>query len=131
MNGGDTMSAGLKLPRPHGLAPLHEKEKLMSSAPFGTIRPSSGTIGSPENEGAAQAAPSKTSAPRPAVRIGKRAEDTGAGCRANAAADLARAHAPGGDYMRERLEQSAAVWAERASLLERLEGKFKQRTLTA
>jgi len=89
----------------------------MSSAPFGT-------------EDGMTAAPSKMAAPQP-LRAGKRAEDTGAGCRANAAADLARAHAPGGDYMRERLEQSAAVWAERASLLERLEDKFNRRTLPA
>jgi hypothetical protein len=61
------------------------------------------------------------------VRHGKRAEDTGAGCRANAAADLARAHAPGGDYMRVRLEHSAAVWTARATLLERLELNFQRR----
>jgi hypothetical protein len=32
--------------------------------------------------------------------------------------------------MRQRLEQSAAVWAARASLLERLENDFERRTLT-
>ena len=85
----------------------------------------------PDDEGGVLVAPLKAPAPRSAVRSGKRAEDTGAGCRANAAADLARARAPGGDYMRERLERSAAVWAERAGLLERLEEKFKRRTLTA
>jgi hypothetical protein len=102
----------------------------MSSAPSGTTGPASAAIGSLENEGGV-AAPSKKPAPRSAVRAGKRAEDTGAGCRANAAADLARARAPGGAYMRERLETSAAVWTERASLLERLEKNFKQRTLPA
>jgi hypothetical protein len=95
---------------------------MSSSAPFGTIRPDS-----PPIHGAVPAAPAKAGPQSPA-RTGRRAEDTGAGCRANAAADLARAGAPGGDYMRQRLEQSAAVWAERATLLERLEDKFKQRT---
>jgi hypothetical protein len=69
--------------------------------------------------------------PSKKVLSGKRAEDTGAGCRAKADADLVRAHAPGSDYMRQRLEQSAAVWAERASLLERLESGFERRTLGA
>jgi hypothetical protein len=32
--------------------------------------------------------------------------------------------------MRERLERSAAVWAERAGLLERIEQSLKRRTLT-
>ena len=100
----------------------------MSSAPFGIIRPAFDDIGSPED--GVLAAPSKAS-PRLGSPSGKRAEDTGAGCRAKAAADLARAHAPGGDYRRLRLEQSAAKWAERASLLERLETKFMQRTRTA
>jgi len=68
------------------------------------------------------------SAPRPTVRSGKRSEDTAAGCRANAAADLGRARAPGGDFMRGRLEHSAAVWSERADLLERIEKSFKART---
>lgn len=84
----------------------------MPSTPFGTID-------------SASAAPRP--APRRAVRSGKRSEDTGAGCRANAAADLARAGAPGGDFMRMRLEQSAAVWNERAELLERLERNFARR----
>lgn len=84
----------------------------MPSTPFGTID-------------SASVAP--RAAPRQAVRSGKRTEDTGAGCRANAAADLARAGAPGGDFMRMRLEQSAAVWSERAELLERLERNFARR----
>jgi hypothetical protein len=67
---------------------------------------------------------------RSAVRSGRRAEDTGAGHRANAAADFARASAPGGDCMRQRLEQSAAIWTERGGLLERLEDGFKRRMLT-
>jgi len=66
-------------------------------------------------------------APRHVVRSGKRAEDTAAGCRANATADLLRAHAPGGDFMRLRLEHSAAVWSARADLLARLETKSQMR----
>ena len=85
----------------------------MRRPPFGTI---------------ALAAPGAETAPRHIVRSGKRAEDTSAGCRANAAADIGRAHAPGGDFMRLRLELSAAVWTERADLLERLEEKSRRRT---
>jgi hypothetical protein len=103
----------------------------MSSAPFGTIRPAFEDIEIADDEAGAIPPPSRKAAPQSGAHSGKRAEDTGAGCRAKAAADLARAHAPGGDYMRQRLERSAAVWAERASLLERLEKKFVQRTLTA
>jgi hypothetical protein len=99
----------------------------MSSAPFGTISTTSDAIGALEREGRGFAAPRQKSALPPPARHGKRTEDTGAGCRANAAADLARAHAPGGDYMRSRLEHSAAVWTERAALLERLELKFNRR----
>lgn len=90
----------------------------MSSAPFGTI-----ASGSPDIPVEAR----MPALPRPAVRSGKRHEDSAAGCRANAAADLGRAHAPGGDFMRARLEHSAQVWTERADLLERLEKKFQAR----
>lgn len=101
----------------------------MSSAPSGTITLASGPTGA--LKGAAGMVMPLKAAPREPVRHSKRAEDTGAGCRANAAADLARAGAPGGDYMRVRLERSAAVWTERATLLERLEKNFKRRTLAA
>lgn len=74
---------------------------------------------------------SSVPAPRHIVRSGKRAEDTAVGCRANAAANLVRANAPGGDYMRERLEHSASVWSARADLLERLDEKFRMRTAAA
>ncbi len=84
----------------------------MPSTPFGTIN---------------SAASAPRAMPRQAVRSGKRTEDTGAGCRANAAADLARAASPGGGFMRLRLEHSAAVWNERAELLERLERNFARR----
>jgi hypothetical protein len=108
---------------------LHEKEKLMSSAPSGTTSLASGPSGA--LKGAAGMVMPLKPAPREPARHSKRTEDTGAGCRANAAADLARAAAPGGDYMRVRLERSAAVWTERATLLERLEKNFKRRTLAA
>jgi hypothetical protein len=70
-------------------------------------------------------------APRHNVRAGKRAEDTAAGCRAKAAADLVRAVAPGDDYRRVRLERSAEFWSARADLLDRLEEKFRARTAAA
>jgi hypothetical protein len=85
----------------------------MPSTPFGTIDSASAEPGAVPR--------------RQAVRSGKRAEDTGVGCRANAAADLARAATPGGDFMRVRLEHSAAVWNDRAELLERLERNFARR----
>jgi hypothetical protein len=91
----------------------------MKSAPFGTMNPAPEAVGDLDTQA------------MPATRHNRRAEDTGAGCRANAAADLARAKAPGGDYMRQRLEHSAAVWSERATLLERLEKSFKRRVLAA
>ena len=94
----------------------------MSSAPFGTI-----ASGSPDIDPGVLVEARMPAMPRPAVRSGKRHEDSAAGCRANAAADLGRAHAPGGDFMRARLEYSAQVWTERADLLERLEKKFQAR----
>ena len=93
----------------------------MTSAPSG--RPAA-AIASWDNDGAVPAVPVLL---RHIVRSGKRAEDTAAGCRANASADLLRAHAPGGDFMRLRLEHSAAVWSERADLLTRLEKKSLRR----
>jgi hypothetical protein len=100
------------------------KEELMTSAPSG--RPAA-AIASWDNEGGVLIAPAVPVALRHIVRSGKRAEDTAAGCRANATADLLRAHAPGGDFMRLRLEHSAAVWSERADLLTRLEKKSLRR----
>jgi len=58
---------------------------------------------------------------------GKRAEDTMAGCRIRAAADLAKADAPDGRYMRGRLEHSAKVWSERADVLGRIEASAAER----
>lgn len=57
----------------------------------------------------------------------RRAEDTAAGCRALAAADLSRAETLGADPLRWRMEHSAAAWTRRAELLERAEKKFEAR----
>jgi hypothetical protein len=66
-------------------------------------------------------------APPPRVRGGRRDEDTAAGCRARAAADLDRAVAMGADPMRRRMEHSAAAWQARADLLDRDEKSFEAR----
>ena len=99
----------------------------MSSAASGSTGRATAAIASWENEGGVLGALRRQSPPRHIVRSGKRAEDTALGCRANAAADLGRAGAPGGDFMRLRLEHSAAVWSERADLLDRLEKKSLKR----
>lgn len=103
----------------------------MSSAPSADHKGAPDQVASWENEGGVLVALQRRSPPRHIVRSGKRAEDTGLGCRAKAAADLVRAGAPGGDFMRLRLEHSAAVWTERADLLERLEEQSRQRTRDA
>lgn len=77
------------------------------------------------------AASEALAAPRPTLRSSKRAEDTAAGCRANAAADLVRAVEPGGDYRRVRLERSAEIWSARADLLDRLDENHKARIAAA
>lgn len=99
----------------------------MSSAPSSNAGPVAQAIAGRENGGGLLSALRQESPPRHIVRSGKRAEDTALGCRANAAADLGRAGAPGGDFMRLRLEHSAAVWSERADLLDRLEKKSLKR----
>jgi hypothetical protein len=100
----------------------------MIHAPAGVPAAAPEPIVAGESEAGIPAAPPGQSAPRHIVRSGKRAEDTALGCRANAAANLARANAPGGDYMRVRLEHSATVWSARADLLDRLETKLRKRT---
>lgn len=72
--------------------------------------------------------PSVMPAPQPR---GKRAEDTMTGCQILAAADLARAAAPGSRYMRGRLEHSAAMWTARAELLGRVEASAGKRMQAA
>jgi hypothetical protein len=69
--------------------------------------------------------------PRLAVRTGKRDEDTAAGCRSKAAADLVRAEALGLDRMRWRMEHSAAAWTARAEILEMIERKAGTRRAAA
>ena len=51
----------------------------------------------------------------------KKAEDTASGCRAHSQRDLDLAKLEINAAMRERLQSSAAAWAARASLLQRLE----------
>ena len=63
---------------------------------------------------------------RRTLRTSRRAEDTAAGCRDKAAADLVRA-ASGAVQFRWRLEHSAAAWTARADMLERLDLKFAAR----
>ena len=54
-------------------------------------------------------------------------QDTSAGCRARAAADLSRAAELTGDHVRWRYQHSAQAWLARADLLDRLEAKFQAR----
>jgi hypothetical protein len=57
----------------------------------------------------------------------RRPEDTEAGCRASAAADLARAAAMDTAQGRWRLEHSAASWVKRADLLKRMAASHEAR----
>lgn len=59
--------------------------------------------------------------PRLAHRAAKAPENTAAGCRARAAADLATAATMDTANGRRKLEHSALVWDERGDLLARLE----------
>ena len=58
---------------------------------------------------------------------GKQAQDTVAGCRERAAADLARAAAMDTAQRRATLDRSAAAWTARGDLLQRLETSFLAR----
>ena len=51
----------------------------------------------------------------------KQAQDTVAGCRLRAEADLTRSSAMDTAHGREKLEHSAATWSARADLLQRIE----------
>lgn len=51
----------------------------------------------------------------------RKPEDTAVGCRANSEHDRILAEQETNPLMRDRLRSSAAVWAARASLLQRLE----------
>ena len=54
-------------------------------------------------------------------------QDTSAGCRQRAAADLSRAAELAGDHVQWRYRHSAQAWLMRADLLDRLEAKFQAR----
>ena len=57
----------------------------------------------------------------------RKAEDTAIGCREKSEHDRLLAESEVNPRMRERLQSSAAVWAARASLLQRLEaGRIPQ-----
>jgi hypothetical protein len=70
-------------------------------------------------------------APDGARRRPRKPEDTAAGCRAFAAADLARAAASAQERMRGQMEHSAAAWTARADMLERLDRTSRRRSLQA
>lgn len=74
-----------------------------------------------------KAASSEADVPGPKARLGyrRRAEDTAAGCRANALADLRRADEPAEAHSRWRYEHSAAAWNMRAEKLERFDEAFQ------
>ena len=61
----------------------------------------------------------------------KRPEDTSAGCRAFAEADLLRAEGLTGEHVRWRYRHSADAWLARADMLDRLEAKFQERVRRA
>lgn len=77
-----------------------------------------------ENEGGARAAP-KRSPVSPARRLGRPPQDTPEGCRAMAAADLARADLQARGWARTRFEHSAVMWSRRATWLEALAQRLR------
>lgn len=68
---------------------------------------------------------------RVAARTKKAAQDTVAGCREFAAADLARASLMDTENGRRRLETSALSWTSRAQLIQRLDDSFDSRRALA
>ena len=64
---------------------------------------------------------------RPAARTNRAAQDTAAGCRIRADADLLAAVATSTDNQRRRLETSAASWAARAVLLQAMDDDLEAR----
>ena len=66
---------------------------------------------------------------RPKARTKKAAQDTAAGCRIRADADLLASVAMLTANQRARLERSAAMWTARADLLQSLEQRFAARQL--
>jgi hypothetical protein len=69
-------------------------------------------------------------APKKPGRAGKAPHDTAAGCRVRARADLLNSSSADTEHGRQRLAHSAATWAKRGDLLERIEASFRAR-LTA
>ncbi len=65
------------------------------------------------------------------ARTHKAVQDTAEGCRAYAAADVARASLMDTENGRRRLELSAATWLGRAHLLQRLDDSFDARQVIA
>lgn len=61
----------------------------------------------------------------------KRPEDTPAGCRELAAADLRRADDVAVEHVRWRYRHSADAWLARADFLDQLEAKFQERVSRA
>lgn len=62
-----------------------------------------------------------------AIRTKKAAQDTAAGCREFAAADLARAALANTENGRRRLETSAVSWASRAHMIQGQDDNFDAR----
>ena len=68
---------------------------------------------------------------RVAARTKKAAQDTAAGCREFAAADLARASLMDTENGRRRLETSSLSWSHRALLIQRLDDSYEARRVVA
>lgn len=64
---------------------------------------------------------------RPVARTNRAAQDTAAGCRLRADADLLAAVATSTDNQRRRLETSAASWMARAMLLQAMDDDLEAR----
>ena len=65
------------------------------------------------------------------ARTQKAVQDTAAGCREFAAADLARSSIADTVNGRRRLDSSALSWTSRANLIERLDDSFEARQAVA
>ena len=86
-----------------------------------------------ENEGGPAAARDPASGQDgllPLMRRSKQPQDTAAGCRVRAEADLAQAERMDTAHGRERFEHSAASWTARGDLLARLDSSRAARAAT-
>jgi len=117
--------------RPHSLSgPIHARlAPITRSAPQASCdRETKARSRLPDK--VIQVMPSSIHSANPALarpRAQKQPQDTATWCRARAAADLALAGDIRVDNGRLRLEHSAASWADRADLLERLEASYQAR----